>query len=134
MLKLCLYLIRLVIGSVISSSSNCYLYSEINNLVEIYNLKIKKNYYLLPPRLPLVVLETDDRLNTFALGKKFVVIDGIVSAKRMVGSSSAGLSAIDDGSSWDFEYFYSWGACNFPPVECQFIHYWVVNGFDAYNP
>ena len=101
--------------------------SEINNLVENYNLNLHKYYIFPPPRLPLVVLETEDRLNTFALAKKFEVIDGIVSAKRIVGSANVGLSAIDDGSSWDFEYFYSWGPCNIFPVECQFIHYWVVN-------
>ena len=99
---------------------------EINRFITEYNLYIESYYIPPPPDLPLVVLESEIHINTYALAEKLEVIDGIVSAMNIIGSANVDLSAFDTGSDWEFEYFYSWGACNLNPVDCQFKHYWVV--------
>lgn len=100
--------------------------SDINNLVSEFNLDITF-HGISASSGPLIILETPIFLNTYALAKKFGMIDGVISAGGVRYSSNVFFSTNDTGKNWVFNYLYSWGPCSITPVvSCKYKHNWLV--------
>lgn len=95
--------------------------SDIDTLITEYNLERTGS-----DSSQRINLESKFPLNTYALGKKFKIIDGVISVSIGASSSSKNITAIDTGLNWEFDYYYSWGPCSLMPVRCKYEHNWLV--------
>lgn len=102
--------------------------SDIDSLVSEFNLDITSYGISASSGLPLIILETPIFLNTYALAKKFEMINGIISASGVRYASNITFSTNDTGNNWEFNYSYGWGPCGLSGyvMKCKYEHNWLV--------
>ena len=101
---------------------------SINSLVNEYFLSINSHFIAASSGKLYIILESTSYLNTYALSKKFDVIEGVISTLNIRYASSATLFTVDTGLNWEFNYRYGWGPCGLSGdiVKCKYEHNWLV--------
>jgi hypothetical protein len=94
---------------------------EIDFLMETYNLELDRYYAW--PFMHLVVINSEEAINIFALCRKFQQIEGVFYAEPngVIGDGNDIKGSIKDNYIV-YEYSFGWGDC---PSGCIYRHYWL---------